>query len=305
MMVLRRTVSVAALLALGATSACGGSYDSAWEESSDQTTQETAQTEQAIDARSELIARGDEAWLGRSDPEQIRAAIAAWEQATEMDGSDHETWVKISRAYYFLTDGHLRFSDEAAMLETYQHGIRAAERALGALSPEFAQAMTAGEPITAALATLEAEATPALYWRATNLGKWARLDGFATLLAYKDEIRAIMTRCMELDRYYFFAGPDRYFGAFFSIAPTYAGGNLDLSRQHFDESIRRQPGYFGTHVLYAQELAVKLQDREMFLEHLNLVINGDPDGLEGAEPENRVEQRKAQLLIARVDDLFE
>ena len=302
-MVIRRTIALGALLALG-TAGCGGSYDSAWEETGEQT-QQPAQTEQAGDARAALIAQGDEAWLGRSDPDQIRAAITAWEQATEMDGSDHETWVKISRAYYFLTDGHLRFSDESAMLETYQHGIRAAERALGALSPEFAQAMSSGEPVTAALAGLGAEATPALYWRATNLGKWARLDGFATLLAYKDEIRAIMTRCMELDRYYFFAGPDRYFGAFFSIAPSYAGGNLELSQQHFDESLRQQPGYFGTHVLYAQELAVKLQNREMFLEHLNLVINGDPAGLEGAEPENRVEQRKAQALIAQVDDLFE
>jgi len=299
----RRGIALVALLALAGVPGCGGSYESAWDEPTEQTDQPAESAETATQ-REQLIAQGDEAWLGRSDPDQIRAAVAAWEQATEIDGDDHETWVKISRAYYFLTDGHLRFSAEDQMLETYQHGIQAAERALRALSPEFAQAMAAGEPVTGALASLEPNAVPALYWRATNLGKWARLDGFATLLSFKDEIRAIMTRCMELDRAYFFAGPDRYFGAFFSIAPAYAGGDLDLSRRHFDESIRQHPNYFGTHVLYAQELAVKLQNREMFMEHLNLVINGDPDSLEGAEPENRVEQRKAQLLIERVDDLF-
>ncbi|MCB9591884.1 MAG: hypothetical protein H6719_04040 [Sandaracinaceae bacterium] len=301
----RRAIAIAAVLGLCGVPGCGGGYESAWDEPTEQTDTTQEQSAETTSRREQLIAQGDTAWEGRDDPDQIRAAIAAWEQAVELDGSDHETWVKISRAYYFLSDGHLRFSDESQMLATYQSGIQAAERALRALSPEFAQAMAAGQPAEGAVANLQANAVPALYWRATNLGKWARLDGFATVLGYKDEIRAMMTRCMELDRYYFFAGPDRYFGAFFSIAPSYAGGDLNLSRQHFDESLRNQPNYFGTHVLYAEELAVKLQNREMFLEHLNIVINGDPDALEGAGPENRVEQRKARAAIERVDELFE
>jgi len=297
--------ALVALAGLGAVPGCGGSYESAWDEEPTQTEQTAEQSEESMSQREQLIAQGDEAWEGRDDAEQIRAAIAAWEQAVELDGSDHETWVKISRAYYFLSDGHLRFSDETQMADTYQQGIRAAERALRALSPEFAEAMSAGQPVEGALGSLEENAVGALYWRATNLGKWARLDGFATVLGYKDEIRAIMTRCMELDRYYFFAGPDRYFGAFFAIAPSYAGGDLDRSRQHFDESIRRQPNYFGTHVLYAEELAVKLQDRDLYMEHLNFVINGDPESLPEAAAENRVEQRKARAALERVDELFE
>ncbi|MBX3272017.1 MAG: hypothetical protein KF729_17255 [Sandaracinaceae bacterium] len=298
----RRAIAVAIVLGLGGIPGCGGSYESAWDEP---TGTDRPQSAEAVSQREQLIAQGDEAWQGRDDPDRIRAAIAAWEQATELDGNDHQTWVKIARAYYFLSDGHLRFSDESQMMETYQRGIRAAERALRALSPEFAQAMAAGQPAEGAVANLQANAVPALYWRATNLGKWARLDSFATVLSFKDEIRAMMTRCMELDRGFFFAGPDRYFGAFFAIAPTYAGGDLALSRQHFDESLRQFPNYFGTHVLYAEELAVKLQDRAMYIEHLNLVINGDPESLPEAAPENRVEQRKARAALERVDELFE
>src|SRR5690606_27343763 len=114
-----------------------------------------------------------------------------------------------------------------------------------------------------------------------------------------------MTRALELDRYYFFAGPDRYFGAFFAIAPSYAGGDLERSRQHFDESIRREPNYLGTHVLLAAEWAVKAQNRQVFEDSLRLVIDADANSLEGAEPENRVEQRKAAELIAQIDELFE
>lgn len=301
-----RTLAVAFGLMGLTLGACGGSYESAWDEEQGGSSGQGSETTAASGTdRAALIAQGDEAWAGRSEEAQVRAAIAAWEQAVEMDGSDHETWVKISRGYYFLADGHLRWTNPDAMGENWQTGIRAAERALRALSPDFAQRMSAGENITEAVAVLGADAVPALYWRASNLGKWARADGFATVLSYKDEIRAVMTRCLELGRDYFFTGPDRYFGAFFAIAPAYAGGDLDRSRQHFEYSIGQQPNYFGTRVLMAENLAVKLQDREMFVTQLQYVIDGDPTALEGAEPENAVEQRKAREMMERVDELFE
>lgn len=301
----RSAAALAALFGLAAAPGCGSTYQSAWDEP-DTTQSQQAATPEGQSRRAELVGQGDAAWERRDDPEQIRAAITAWEQAVELDGSDHETWTKISRAYYFLADGHLRFSDESAMGDTYQSAIRAAERALRALSPEFAQRMAAGERVDQAVAVLTtANAVPPLYWRAAALGKWAQLQGFATVLSYKDEIRAVMTRCMELDRYYFFAGPDRYFGAFFAIAPTYAGGDLERSRQHFEESIRRSPSYFGTRVLYAENYAVKAQNRQLFEEQLRMVLDGDPESLPEAGPENRVEQRKARALMERIDDLFE
>lgn len=302
----RAFIALVSLFALAATPGCGGSYESAWDEPADQgDTAGGDETGEGPSRHDALVAQGDEAWAQRDDPDQIRAAIEAWEQATELQSSDAETWIKLSRAYYFLADGHLRFSEPEQMADLWQTGIRAAERALAALSPEFAQAMQAERDIGEALQLLDERAVPALYWRATNLGKWARADGFATVLSYKDEIRAVMTRCMELDRYYFFAGPDRYFGAFFSIAPTYAGGDVERSRQHFEESIRRFPNYFGTRVLFAEEYAVKSQDRQLYEEQLRYVVDGDPESLPEAAPENRVEQRKAQAALERIDELFE
>lgn len=301
----RRSIVLAALLGFAAAPGCGSTYSSAWDEPAATQSREAA-TPEAQSRRATLIAQGDEAWARRDDAEQLRAAIAAWEQANELDGNDAETWVKIARAYYFLADGHLRFSDEAAMTDVYQSAIRAAERALRVLSPEFAQRMAAGERVDQAVAMLtNPDVVPALYWRATALGKWAQGQGFATVLSYKDEIRAVLTRCMELDRYYFFAGPDRYFGAFFAIAPSFAGGDLDRSRQHFDESLRRFPNYFGTRVLYAENYAVKAQNRQLFEEQLRLVIDGDPESLPEAAPENRAEQRKARALMDRIDEFFE
>jgi hypothetical protein len=301
----RALVQITALLALASAPGCGSSYQSAWDEPAP-TQSAQAATPEAQSQRAELIAQGDQAWAARDDAAQVRAAITAWEQATELDGNDADTWVKISHAYYFLADGHLRFTDEAAMNDVYQSSIRAAERALRVLSPEFAQQMTSGQRVDQAVAVIDnANAVPALYWRAAALGKWAQGQGFATVLSFKDEIRAVMTRCMELDRPYFYAGPDRYFGAFFAIAPTYAGGDLERSRQHFEESIRQHPNYFGTRVLYAENYAVKSQNRQLFEENLRFVIDGDPESMPDAAPENRVEQRKARALMERIDELFE
>lgn len=302
---MRRSIALASLLGLAAAPGCGSTYQSGFEDTESTTRSAEAATEEGQSRRANLLAQGEEAWSRRDDTEQVRAAITAWEQANEIDGTDAETWVKIARAYYFLADGHLRFTDEAALGDTYQSAIRAAERALRVMSPEFAQRMAAGERVDQAVSVLQADAVPALYWRAAALGRWAQRQGFATVLSYKDEIRAVMTRCLELDRYYFFGGPDRYFGAFFAIAPAYAGGDLDRSRQHFEESLRRFPNYFGTRVLFAENYAVKAQNRQLFEEQLRMVIEGDPESLPDAVPENRIEQRKARDLMARIDELFE
>lgn len=191
-------------------------------------------------------------------------------------------------------------------MSSFQAGTQAAERGLMSLSPEFKERMQAGSRVDQALEVLGADAVPALYWRASNLGKWASADSFATLLSYKDEIRAVMAHCLENDRDYFHWGPDRYFGVFFGRAPSFAGGDLERSKTHFEASLSREPNYFGTHVLMAQDYAVKAQDRAVFDEHINYVLNGDPMSA-GPElgPENRCEVRKARLLQEQAPTLFE
>ncbi len=302
----RATILVVSLCGLWLSVGCGGGRTTAFDEGT--TAEQTGPV--TADAQSEhdrLVAEGDAAFANRGDEAQLRAAIDAWTRALDAVPGDHATWVKLSRAQYFLAYGHMEFNPEleAETTAMYQTAITSAERGLAALSPQFAEQVRTSGQFATGLATLDQRAVGLIYWRSSALGRWARRDGFATILAYKDEIRASMTRCLELDREYFFGGPDRYFGAFFAVAPSYAGGDLERSRQHFEYSISRYPGYLGTHVLYAVEFAVKSQDRELFTRELQGVIDADPNILPDVAPENVVEQRKARDALARADELFE
>jgi hypothetical protein len=291
---------------VAALAACG-SNEGSWSPTTTPTEGRTQTQSGAQGAVSELRAQAEAAWAQRDEEAQVRTAIEKWADAASVDPGQHEVWTSLSRARYFLADCHLRFDDarQAEFMEAFMQGKRDGERALAELSPEFAQRMEAGTRIEEAVTVLDRNAVPALYWRSSNLGKWASAEGIATLLYYKDEIRAIMGRCLELDPDYYYAGPHRYFGVFYARAPSFAGQDLDRSREHFETSIRFEPNYFATHVLLAEDWAVKAQDRAVYEEQLRWVLDHDPNALPDVGPENRCEQRKARIALERIDELFE
>jgi tetratricopeptide (TPR) repeat protein len=293
-----------AVLALG-LSACGG-REAAWETTPEKVNSAGATSPDQIGGAK---AAAEAAWAGRDDENKVREAIAQWEKVVQADPKDWETWGRLTRAIYFLADGHVRFhgSDSAQdnMLATFEKAVTAAERGLMALSEPFAKKMQEGAKIEEAATVLDKQAVPLLYWRASALGKWASAKGFATLLSHKEEIKAVMQICLDKDPTYFFMGPDRYFGVFYARAPSFAGGDVAKSRQHFDKSLAGHPEYFGTSVLMAEDLAVKAQDKKLFEERLDYVLKADANVNPEIAPENRIEQKKAKALLAQKDELFE
>ena len=255
------------------------------------------------EAHRRLVEEGDAAWAERTDPAKIREAIAKWSEAVDLDPTDWETMVKLTRAHYFLADGYLR-DDEEAYLKTMDEGVRWGERAMMTVSPGFKKKMQAGAKIPEAVQEVGKEGVGALYWYASNLGKWAKKKGFTVVLGQKDNIKAIMERALELDPTYFYGGPDRYFGAYYAIAPAFAGGDLDKSLAHYQKSLEIAPNYAGTYVLMAENLAYKKQDRKMFEENLKKVLEMPDDVIPELVAETRVEKGKAKELLAQIDELF-
>jgi len=124
------------------------------------------------------------------------------------------------------------------------------------------------------------------------------------MLANKDKYRAAMERCLMLDPGYFHGGPDRYFGAFYAVAPSFAGGDLSKSEEHFHRAFAAAPDYLATKVLMAENLAVKRQDRALYERLLQEVLAASDGVMPGLEPETRVEKQKAAELLQQADDKF-
>ena len=108
----------------------------------------------------------------------------------------------------------------------------------------------------------------------------------------------------ECDPNYSYAAPDRYWGAYYAIAPSFAGGDLDKSEKHFKKSILAAPGYLATKVLYAQYYATKRQDSALFETLLNEVISADATAIPELTPENKAEQAKARKLLETKANYF-
>lgn len=251
------------------------------------------------------VAAGDALWAERGDEAKLRGAIAAWESAIPTRPEDGELFAKLARGHYLLADGYLRGAEKKEeYLATFTKGVDYAERALTALSPEFKQRVQAGDKVMDAVAAVGKESVPALYWYSSNLGKWARAKGFATTLGNKDTIKALMDRCLSLDPTYFYGGPNRYFGAFYAVAPSFAGGDLGKSEEHFKKSLELAPNYLATKVLMAENLAVKKQDRELFKKLLDEVLAAPDDVIPEITPESRIEKAKAAELLAQIDEKF-
>jgi tetratricopeptide (TPR) repeat protein len=250
-----------------------------------------------------LVARGDEHWTKRTDPAAIRAAVAEWEKAAAAEPKNMELLVKLTRGYYFLADGYLR-GNEKEYLEVMDKAVKWGEKAMIAASPEFEAKMRDGGKIPAAVKLVPKEGVPAMYWYASALGKWAKKKGFAVLLGQKDNVKATMDRCLELDPTFFYGGPHRYFGAFYAVAPAFAGGDLEKSKVHFNKSLEIAPNYVGTKVLWAAELSTKQQDEDTFETLLNEVLAAPDDAIPELIPEIIVEKGKAKELLADQDELF-
>ena len=293
-------IALASMVAVVA--GCGSTREGAWETSSETVVlDESGQAQEA-----QLLTAAQAAWLQRGDEAQALAAVDTWKQVVALNPGNAQAWTDLSHALYFYSDCYLRF-DEAqpdVYKNTHEEGTKAAERALIALSPSFADKMSHGGRIEDAIGGLGPSAVPALYWRSSNLGRWAVLESFATLLSYKDEVRAIMQFCLDNDPAYWHYGPDRYFGIFFAKAPGFSGGDMTKSKEHFEYSIEAAPDYLGTHTFLAEEWAVKEADRPLFEEQLAIVLDTDPNILPEITPENTCEQQKANNLMAEIDDLF-
>ncbi len=154
------------------------------------------------------------------------------------------------------------------------------------------------------MAAMTREYVPCLYWSAVALERWSKLKGFGPLLRNKDKVKAFVSRVGLLNPDYHYGAVDRYWGGYYAIAPSFAGGDLNKAKVYFDKTIAQHPHMLETKVMMAQYYATKMQNRGLFERLLREVLAANPAVILEIEPENRMAITKARKLLAEVGDYF-
>lgn len=155
------------------------------------------------------------------------------------------------------------------------------------------------------LATLNAEAVPALFWTASTWGKWIELQlDDPARLAELPRVEALMQRVLALDETYYYGGAHLFFGAYYGGRAPMFGGDFARSARHFDRAAAINHNQLLLVDVYrARYLLRQMGEREAFHRTLTRVAEASAN-----DPElnlaNAVAKQEAAALLAQEKDLF-
>ena len=189
----------------------------------------------------------------------------------------------------------------------YQRGLQYGLRLLSQYHPALLQAPSLPlETLTLHLRQLDREAVPALLWTSFCWGGFLNLERTALETTTALPLfQAMLTRLLELDETYFYGLPHLLQAGHDAGFSAALGGNLSQAQAHFARASALSQGrLLLVPLLEAQYYAVQAQDRPLFVQRLQQVL----DAPEALFPEqallNAVAKQRAALLLRRIDELF-
>ncbi len=252
------------------------------------------------------VAKGFENWKLRHKKGNLESFIKHFEfcarsskQYSSYLINRYKMYEMLARGYYLLGNNHTNI--ESQQKQFWEEGAAWAERALYT-NANFKRAVGQYGEFVPALKFIKKKEVGALYWYIANIGKWAKSSGIATSLKYLRLLKEMVRKIQHYNPKYFYSAADRYWGAYYSFIPFFAGGNMKKSRYHFERSLKVSPEYLGTKVLYAELYALKQRDSKLFNKLLNDVIDAKLNPKSDIYPENILEQQRAFKLKKTIEE---
>lgn len=121
-------------------------------------------------------------------------------------------------------------------------------------------------------------------------------------LGNKSKLKAYHKRVLDLDEKYFHGAAHRFFGALPTKVP---GGDLRVSKKHFDKAFDIEADCFTTRTLCAELYATKARDKKTFIKQIEYLISTPAHFLPDAEPKNRYKQEVARKLKEQTHEWFD
>lgn len=246
-----------------------------------------------------LLARADGHWQWRDEAAELARALDLYAQALSLEPGRSDLMVRLSRGEFLA--GQLLAEDDDERLEHWRRGQAWGEAAL-ATDAEYAAAAEAhGADSAEALAVLDVEQVPALYWTALNLTSWATNSGMLAAATNMGRFRALMERVGQLDPEHDDGGVEHFRGVDRASAPALAGGDQQAADGHFRAAIASAPWRGRNRLLYVERLLLPQERLDEARDQLLAVLAMDPEEHPALVPEQRQAQARAAELLAELD----
>ena len=156
--------------------------------------------------------------------------------------------------------------------------------------------------ILSALSIAPKELVPGMYWWATNKLWYLNNKPAIERVNHRELLEIIMHRIISIEPDYFYGGPYRFFGIFYSRIP---GVEITQSKGYFEKATSSHPDYLGNKVQLSEFYHQKAENRNLFHNQLQSIINIDPTINPEIMPENIFYQKRAVHLLNQEETLFE
>jgi predicted anti-sigma-YlaC factor YlaD len=170
-------------------------------------------------------------------------------------------------------------------------------------SPGLAARLRSMRGLSEGLAALNKEDLPLVYWTAAS---WALAISNGkedmSLIAQLPGPGALMRRALELDEAWGEGAVHEFWVSYEAAVP---GGTEAAARAHLERAVALAHGnHLGVYLSWAEGALVAAQRRAEFEQVLNDVLARDPAASPDNQLANVIAQRRARLLLAHADDLF-
>jgi hypothetical protein len=162
------------------------------------------------------------------------------------------------------------------------------------------------EEIQSILSAMGKEDLGALFWTTVSWNAWVSLNlDKPAALAQLAVPQACLQRIMEIDAEYMHGLPYILMGASLAARPQMLGGDIKKSRYYFEKALElADHKFFLGQYYFARYYAVGAQDKKLFLNLTEEIIDGNPRDLKDVCLINTVMQQKADQLRKLADGLF-
>lgn len=163
-----------------------------------------------------------------------------------------------------------------------------------------------GQDPESVLAHIRPKQVPELYWTAVSWSAAISADKQdMELVADLNLIEPMIQRCLELHEGFSNGAIHAFLISFEGGRSSVQGGSVEKARQHFERAMALARGRaVGPLVSLAESVSVRAQNRREFQRLLQRVLAFDVDSAPEHRLANLVAQKRARILLSRIDDFF-